>query len=191
VARYTSSALMIVSGLLAIGSVFTVWWVLSGTGVNQGFFPGSSYKLNGTFHTYASAGYGPVGGLYDAILVLGIVGGILALAAGVLLAVATFRHRPPMSMKLPGLGLAGLVLEALAVAIAPLLTPWAIHDSSAGKAYCAAWTGTAPCSRFWGSGSYGGVSLNFVGADGWIIMIGALALAVLGLVIWRLGRNPS
>ncbi len=69
--------------------------------------------------------------------------------------------------------------------------PWAIRDSSAGSAFCGAWTISSPCKSFWGSGYVGGVDLTFVAADGWIIMIGALALGVLGIVIWRLGRNPA
>jgi len=191
IARYATSALLIVSGILAIVSVSMYWWLVTGTGVNTAYFPGASYRANGTFITYASAGFGPVGAIFEAVLVLAIVAGALLIIGGALKVVSTIRHREPHSLRLPGLAIAGVVLEGLAALIAPAMVPWATKYSSAGSAYCGGWTVGSPCSSYWGSGFYGGVSLRFVAADGWIMMIGALAVGVLGLVVWYLGRNPA
>jgi hypothetical protein len=190
VARFSSAALLLGSGIVAIYSVFTVWWKFTATGLNTQYFPGPSFKTNGTFHSYASVGLGPVGGLFDAILALGIVAGILLLVAGAILFLAAARRRASESRVPAGLGIAGTVLEAVSLVVPVAMLPWAFHDSSAGSTYCSAWTGASPCSMVWGSGTQGGIGYNFVLADGWIIMTGALALGVLGLVIWRLGRSP-
>jgi hypothetical protein len=189
VARFAGSTLQLASGILAILSVFTVWWTLTATGVNTQYFPGPSYKSNGTFHSYASAGFGPVGGFFDAILILGIVAGAVVLVGAGLMLVATARRRTPSSGRMAGLVIAGVVIEAVTVGVPAFLLPWAFHDSSAGTAFCSGWTGVSPCSRAWGSGTHAALGYSFILADGWIIMIGALALGVLGLVIWRLGRN--
>ncbi len=191
VARFAAAGLVLVSGILALYSIFSYWWLINGTGVNVAFFPGASMRSNGTFSTYASAGLGPVGGVYEAILVLAIVAGILAIVGGGLSLLMAIRHRKPQNMRLAGVALVGVVVEGITVAIAAAMTPWALNDSGGTPSYCSGWTQGSPCSSFWGTGTYGGVGLTFVGADGWIIMIGALALGVLGLVIWRLGRNPA
>ncbi len=193
VARYTAAGLVLASGILALYSIFSYWWLISGfpTGTGVAFFPGASLRNNGTFSTYASAGLGPVGGVYEAILVLAIVAGVLAIVGGALALLMTARHRKPQNMRIGGLILAGVVIEGITVAIAPAMTPWALNDSGGTPSFCSGWTEGSPCSSFWGTGTYGGAGLTFVGADGWIIMIGALALGVLGVVIWALGRNPK
>jgi hypothetical protein len=191
IGRYVASILLLVSGALAIFSIFSYWWLFSGTSTNIGFFPGASYRTNGTWNTYASQGFGQVGGVFEAILVLAIAAGIVLIIGGGWVAFETFRKRQPQSKKPIALGLAGLVLEAVTVLIAPALAPWALDHSSASSTYCGAWTSGSPCSSFWGAGFDSGTFLRFVAADGWIIMIGALALSVLGIVVWRLARNPS
>ncbi len=189
VARFASCSLQIVGGILAIFSVFTVWFYLSGGGVATQFYPGASFKANGKFMTYASQGLGPVGGLYDAILVLGVVGGALLLVGGALLLLEAVHRRPARPSRNTWIALSGVAVMAFAWVIAPGLQPWALHDSTATA--CSGWTGTSPCSLPWGSGSQMGVSYTFFMADGWIIMLGALTLATVGLVIGYLGRNPA
>jgi hypothetical protein len=192
IARFGAAGLQVLSGVLAILSVFIVWWIdtaANGTLVQD--FPGSSFKTNATSSTYASAGYGQVGGLFEAILVLGIVGGILLLVGGILMLVSTARRRNPQNRRMAGLVIAGIVLLAAGVVAGPVMLPWAVHASSAGSSYCSGWTGTSPCNYDWGSGTHSGVGYRFVMANGWIAMIIAMSLSILGIVIWRLGRNPS
>ncbi len=186
-ARFASAALEFVGGILAIYSVFTVWFYMAGGGVATQFFPGTSFKTNGTWSTYASSLLGPVGGLYLAVLVLGIVGGAALLAGGLLTLIEAARRRPATSRRNVGTAIAGAVVMAAAWVVAPALQPWALHDSS-GFA-CSTWSGTSPCSLPWGPGKIGAVGYTFYMADGWIIMLGALTLATIGLVIGRLGKN--
>ncbi len=192
VARYATAGLALLSGIVALGSLFTYWWLWTGAGTNIAFFPGPSFRTNGTFSSYASAGLGQVGGVFDAILALGAVAGLLLLVGGGWLLWTSVRHRPAPSRLPAGLTVAGVVLEAVSVFVAVLLVPWSFNASSGGSAYCAGWSGPySPCKYFWGTGHAGGVGITFVGADGWIVMVGALALGVVGLLIWRYGRNPD
>lgn len=188
-ARFASAGLETVAGILAIYSVFTVWWYEAGGGVATQFFPGASYKANGAWATYASSGWGPIGGLYLAVLVLGIVGGAALLAGGALGLANAVRRRGADSGRIVGLAVAGLVVMAAAWVVAPAMQPWAMHDSSAYP--CSGWSGTSPCSLPWGPGKLLGVGYTFYMADGWIIMLGAMALATIGLVTGRLGKNTT
>ncbi len=190
IAKFAGSALAVAAGILSILSVFATWWIATTGGVSTSFYPGLRYKAAGTWYTYASTGFGQVGGLFLAVLVLGIVAGILLLIAGGLMFVEALGKRSLSAGRIAGLAVAGIVLEVAAAAAAPGLQPWAIRTSSGGSTFCSGWTGTSPCNAFWGSGSHGAASFTFVGADGWIVMIGAMFLAILGLAIRYLGRNP-
>jgi hypothetical protein len=189
-ARYATYGLELLSGILAIISMFAYWWLMTGTGTNIAFFPGTQIRFDGTFSAYASAGMGQVEGVYLAVLVFGVVGGITLVASGALSAVMTYRHKPESGM-LFGLGIIGIVLEALAVAVAPLMSPWALNASSGGSSFCSMWTSGSPCSTFWGTGFYNGVSTNFVAGDGWILMVGALVLSIIAFSVWAFARNTD
>ncbi len=191
-ARYATAGLAMASGIAALVSLLAYWWLWTGTGTNIAFFPGPSFRTNGTFSSYSSAGLGQVGGIFDAILALGVVAGILLLVGGGWMGALTYRHRATASRTPAWLVVSGVVLEAVTVLVAVLLVPWAYNASSGGSAYCSGWTGPySPCKYFWGTGHAGGIGITFVGADGWILMVGALALGLVGLLLWRFGRNPD
>jgi len=189
VGRYASAALWLIAGILAVYSVFAVWWYSSGTGVTTQFYPGTMYKLNGTWSSYTASGLGPFEGLYLAILVLGIVGGALLIVAGVLRARNVAMNRPPSSRRNVWMAIAGTALNAGAWIAGVAMVPWLFGQSS--SQWCSNWSGTSACSIPWGSGTHNGVSLTWFTADGWVIMLGALTLAIIGLVTGRLSRNPS
>lgn len=186
-ARFASSGLEVVAGILAIVSVFTVWWYSTGGGVALQYFPGTQYKTNGVLSGYAVNGLGPVGGLFEAVFVLGIVGGAVLIVGGGLTLADAVRRRATKGRRNVGIAIAGTAVMAAAWVFAPGLLPWALQHSAAG--YCANWTGTSPCHLPWGPGKQGVTPYTFFMADGWIIMLGALVLSTVGLVIGRLGKN--
>lgn len=191
VARFVSSGLGAVAGALGIWSIFMVWWYSSAgsTATTTQLFPDFYLKLGGVDAKYAAVGLGPVGGLFDAVFALVIVGGVVLLAGSLFTLLDAVRHRPARGRMNVGLALAGTVVMAVAWVVAPAMLPWALGDSA--SSYCTGWTGNSPCHIPWGPGSQGGFSYTFFMADGWIVMLGALAIATIGLVIGYLGKNTQ
>jgi hypothetical protein len=191
VARFASAGLGAIAGILAIWSVFTVWWYSSGgsTATTTQLFPDFYLKQGGSVVKYAAVGLGPVGGLFDAVFALAVVGGIVLLAGSALTLADAVRRRPAKGRMNVGLALAGTVIMAVAWVAAPSMLPWAFGRSA--SSYCAGWTGNSPCHIPWGPGSQAAVSYTFFMADGWIIMLGALTVATIGLVIGHLGKNTA
>jgi hypothetical protein len=193
--RMAAAALILVGGILALVSAFTAWWSLSFSGSSISFFPGSSYTGSGFFGsqtvTYASGGIGPVGGLYEAILALVIIAGILGIVAGLLGLVAAMGRLPAHRHGMvKGLAIAAIVLALVAVILAPAVQPWAFHDSSNnGSCSGLGLNGSSPCGAFWGSASSHGFTVTWGAADGWYLALVAFVLTLVGFVLWRSNRN--
>ncbi len=193
--RMAASGLLLVGGILALVSAFTAWWTLSFSGSSISFLPGSSYTGSGYFgsqtQTYANGGIGPVGGLYEAILVLVINAGILGIVAGLLGFVAGMGRLPASRHgMIKGLAIATIVLALIAVILAPAVQPWAFHDS-ANNGSCSGLglNGSSPCGAFWGSASSHGFPVSWGAADGWFLALVAFVLTLVGFVLWRSNRN--
>ncbi len=194
--RMAASALLLIGGILALVSAFTAWWTLSFNGVTFSFFPGSSFTSSGfgvtKTQTYASSGLGPVGGLYDAMLALVIIAGILGIIAGLLGFVAGMgRLRENRRGMIKGLAIGAMVLALVAVILAPAMQSWAFNDSANGGS-CSSMGlngSSSPCGSFWGSVSNHGSTVSWGGADGWYLALVAFVLTIVGLVLWRSNRN--
>ncbi len=177
--------LWFLSGILALASAALPWWTASGNGTTLNFLPGSMFSASvdggSLSEQYAQLQLGPVGGLYIAILVLLLIGGISALLGGVLSILRPYyptRIRPGWVL---AFALTLLVLAIGAVAAAPGIQPWALRDSSSGVC-----SRTELCGSYWGSSN--GVSWG--AAAGWYVAIAALVLGIVALVVIRRAAAP-
>jgi hypothetical protein len=190
--RFVSSLIVLIGGVLALTSAWIAWWSLSGSGVTLSFLPGSSGTLSyggtTTTNTYASGGLGQVGALYEAILALTIVSGVLAIIAGILgIVLRAGRMKPSTAGKVKGLSIAALVLVLVAVAVAPGLQPYLINQSSDGSSFCSTFNG--PCSSYWGSSTVSGTTFTWGAAIGWYLALVGFVLILVGLILWNSARN--
>ncbi len=190
--RLAASVLLIVAGALAFVSSRLAWWTWTGGGVTTTFWPGSSFytsTVGSRWVGYAAHGLGPVGGVYEAVFALLVVGGILAVVAGIVGAAFSLgRVRSTAGGTIGGVAIAGTVLLVAAAVLAPLLQPWAYRRAT-GSGGCS-FGGTTPCSAFWGSGQGPLYSFSFWASAGWYWALVAGALGAMGLLLWLLGR-PS
>jgi hypothetical protein len=186
-----AGALLLIGGILSFVSGFVAWWTYSGGGFTLSFLPGQNVSESGFGQTltmsYASLGIGPVGGLYLALLALAILVGILALVGGILGLVGGMGRLPGRRHGMVrGLALGALILAIVAVAIAPAMQPWTFHDSSSGNVCSSNFgNGTSPCGSFWGSAN----GFSWGASTGWYLMVGALVLALIGMILWRSMRS--
>ena len=189
-----AAALFLIGGILGLVSAFSAWWAYSGGGYTISFLPGSNTHESGggmsATTSYSSLGLGTVGNLYEATLGLAIAGGVLLLIAGLIGFVAAVRS-PSGRFRgaLMGLGIVGILLLIVAVAMVPAAQPWAIKQGS--NSACTGYNGTTPCSGFWGSASQAGTSYTFGAAVGWYLALVGLILGIVAFVLWRSGnRSP-
>ncbi len=175
-------------GILSVVSAFVAWWTESASGITISFLPGSSFTVSGSgmsiTDTYAEVGAGQVGGLYEAIYALALVGGILALLGGILSIVWARRSHGAGTNWGKGLALGGWVLILVNVIIGPALQPWAIKQGTSG--ICSS-SGTTPCSGFWGSAS----GVSWAASTGWYLALGAFILGIIAMVLARRMRGSS
>jgi hypothetical protein len=191
-----SGALALVGGVLALTSAFFAWWSISGGGATISFFPGSSATASfggvSMTQTYASVGLGQVGGLYEAIFALAIVGGILAIVAGIVgMAGGAGRIGTKRIGTGKGLVIAAIVLIVVAVALGPAMQPWALNQGNGHSTTCGSGNGTTPCSAYWGSQTNGGVTATWGAAAGWYLALVGLILGIVGLVLWWSARKNT
>ncbi len=189
--RSVSAVLFLVAGVCAIASAFVAWWSYTFNGFTMLFLPGASWTWSAgsitSTQSFASTGLGPVGSLYEAILALAIIAGLLGIVAGSLgLASVLGRRKEPRRGVVEGLVITTVVLLGAAAVLAPAIQPWAINDST-NHSRCNGLNGTSPCSSFWGSQS--GVSWG--PAIGWYLAATGLALTILGLWLWGSGRTEN
>jgi hypothetical protein len=182
-----AASLLMVGGALALFSAFTAWWVLSGGDLRITLFPGSSYEITlagqTKHYSYAGAGLGPVGGIYEAVLALAIVAGILAMLAGVLGLASSYRDlKSPRPGTIGGLAAAVAVILLVALILPVAAQPWGFRDASGGG--CSGSSGSSYCSSFWGSNGSGGARLTWGASTGWFLTLGGLTLALIGIVLW-------
>jgi hypothetical protein len=194
--RIAEIELTLAGGILSLISGFTPWWTLSGDyGLGLTFLPGSTMQSSNqtatTSTSYTTAGFGPVGGVYEAMFLLLILGGLLSLISWFLGIRALYGRSTIASTRLASMvAISAALIVLVAFLLAPSVQPTAFRDSP-GSA-CVTFTGESPCTSFWGSGSAGPRGLTvtdtFGPAIGWFLAGGAFALVLTRLILMRRGN---
>jgi hypothetical protein len=187
-----AGGLFLLGGTLSLTSTVLAWWSLRNPGGTVSFY---TYNIqtsgNGASNSssYAAAGLGHVGGMYDAILALVVIAGILGVVAGLIsLRNGMGRGSPSRKGTVKRLAIATLVLALFAVALAPAMQPWVLHQTPGN---CGGMSAPTPCASFWGSETVLGNSYSWGAAAGWYLALGALIVVVMGVILWALGRDRS
>lgn len=189
--QLASAILVLTGGALGLLSAYSAWWSYSYNAFTISFFPGSlfyeSVGSGGSTQSFTSNGLAPLGDLYEAILVLTIIGGVLGLVAGALGIAAVLGHdRIGRYRTVRRLAVAMILVVTAAAVLAPAAQPWAWSEST-NTSRCGGLNGTTPCNSFWGSH----LGATWGGTTGWYLALSAIVLAILGLLLWRIGRaNP-
>lgn len=198
--RLTAATLILVAAILLAVSMGLSWWGATITGNGESislyFNPGSSYSGSGNTGagffsgsaTYASAGLGHVGQLYNALFGVGLLAAIAGFAAMGLAfvgALGGFRSRTFLRVTLVLLAVT-FVAAAFLPAVVAVSQPAAFSaDGAAGfpgtGSGCGA--GENPCNSFWGSVSANGTTASW-GADvGWYLGLAAATILFVALIM--------
>ena len=193
---FAASVLGLIAGTLAGVSTLSPWWTISaasggyGGYASIGFLPGDSFTasangLSDSF-SYASQGWGPVEGLYEGILVLGVLTLIIAVLAGILGAIRVFG--PPKVLtgrdSVQTWTFVAILIALVAVILVPLAQPGVLAIHPAGL--CAATYGSkTPCNSFWGSVTASGGSVSWGADAGWYLELASFIILISSLVVWR------
>lgn len=197
--RLTAGADLL-AGLLLLGSAATPWWYLlsasAGTSSNTEFYPGGSLYAGGGggggVVPYATVGLSALGSLYEFVLAVGLLLGLIALTlAGIGFARAAGRPIGSEGRRLVRLGgVAAFVIVAGAAAGVALAQPTLLHlYAPAGT--CTAYAGGGPCSWFWGAGRAAGDTDTWGAGLGWWLDIAAAVLLGLAAAFGRAGRRTE
>lgn len=198
--RLAASVLAVIAGICSGISTISSWYTISvsGSGVSEAleFQPGDSLSAsaNGASAsaTYASQGLGQVGGLYEGVLVFGIVVMALSLIVGAVGLLWTFGKLRTNSKGRAFQSWASclVVVALVAVLLVPLVQPALLRNDPGSVCPNQSQINT-PCNAFWGSASSGGVSLTWGADAGWYLEIATVVLLVAAAVAWWLSRTEA
>jgi hypothetical protein len=201
--RLFSAAFAVTAAILAGISAFTVWWTFSipSSGVVLDFRPGEYFYAFQVMSNislripFASAGYGPLEGLYVALLALALGLLVFGLLVGGLMVVSALGklRNPAAHTTLRNLAVVLVVVAVFALAVAPSLQPTLAGRSSPGLIdLCTLSNNTSqtPCNSFWGTGVGSSGPVAWGGNVGWYLMLVAALFFLVSLVTW-LPRRPK
>jgi hypothetical protein len=199
--RRAGGIILLLSLVILAVSLLLPWWFLSAsegsTTVGYDFLPGNtiSATLDGSTisGSYSAAGFGGMAGLYEALFGLLVAGLALAGIAGVLGLLTDFgvlRGRT-RGRALPALAIVGLLLVVAAVGVTTTAQPSTFNNANP-DGLCSAfanYSGSSPCSSFWGSISANGATISWGAGTGWYIGVVGLVFVLAGVLVWNSGRK--
>jgi hypothetical protein len=196
----TVSALVLIAAVALFVSMALSWFGASveghGRAAVMSYYPGNQAMMQGangtgsSWATYVSLGLIHVGELYQALLVVGLLAGLVALfVAGLGFARAAGVQRFPASSRFFQLSFFILFgLTAALVIVVPVVQPSA-YNADFSSTGC----GNTPnfCTSVWGSQTVGGVTLSWGMDVGWYVGLFALGLLAIALIVLLMNRRPA
>lgn len=197
--RLVTASLTLLCEILAAIAAFVSWWTWSVSTTSQGsgtlyFLPGNS--LSGTYsgtsssQTYAAAGLGQVGALYEGVPAGVLVAMTLCFVAGVVALLASLGkiRNPARHSTARSLMMVPLILFLILVIAVPVSQP-ALIDGSDPSSCSRLSSVNSPCNSFWGSFSAAGGSSSWGPDWGWYLAITGIVLLIAAMVIWSLSAD--
>jgi hypothetical protein len=204
--RLAGSLALVGAAVVLLVAITQPWWVsdlgFHGISLSINLLPGNTYTETGSDgnvtlnenQLYTNSNLTNVGYLYESILIVGIVAGAAAGAAGGLGVAGT---RPVFATRRPHRIAVALAVTAAAAALVltvgiVFLQPYAFNGDASSSPSAEGFCPTLQpnyCTSFWGSQSANGASITWGSGLGWYLGIVGAALAVAGVVLLIASRR--
>jgi hypothetical protein len=158
-------------------------------------YPGGSFTMDSPLGrstaSLASAGLGPLGGLYEAVLYLAVILAVFAAIAG-LIAVLSGSGRAAgreAGLTVFRLTVLELLIGGATVAMVALAQPPLFSRADPGGICGMFSSASSFCNSFWGQGTAGTTDISWAPGLGWYLPIAAFATLAGALFLWRAARR--